>query len=97
MNETIIRPFFKRLDYSQTNDVGRFWPLRTSRNDGRVVLDPERRFGQPLDAETGVPTDVIQKAVTAGDGQDVKTVARWFDIPVEAVKAAMKFEKSLSS
>ncbi len=94
----IIRPFFKRLDYLSTNDVGRFWPLRTSSNNsGRIVLDPERRYGQPLDADTGVPTEAIRQAVTAGDGQDAKTVARWFDIPLEAVKAAMKFEKSLSS
>lgn len=93
----IIRPFFKRLDYLSTNDAGRYWPLRTSsRNSGRIVLDPERRFGQPLDSETGVSTEAIRQAVTAGDGQDVKTVARWLDIPVEAVEAAMKFEKSLS-
>jgi len=70
--------------------------LRNGRNNGRVVLDPERRFGQPLDSETGVPTEAIRRAVTAGDGQDLKSVARWFEIPVEAVKAAMNFEKSLS-
>ena len=94
--KSFVRPFFKRLDYRSTQDVGRFWPLRTGRSDGRIVLDPERRFGQPLDSETGVPTEAILKAVTAGDGQDVKSVARWFDIPLEAVKAAMKYEKSLS-
>lgn len=94
----VIRPFFKRLDYNSTQDVGRFWPLRTSsRRDGRIVLDPERRFGQPIDAETGVPIDAIWSAVTAGDGQDAKTVAKWLDIPEEAVKAAIKYERSLSS
>jgi uncharacterized protein (DUF433 family) len=96
--KSVIRPFFKRLDYLTTNDAGRYWPLRTSsRRDGRIVLDPNRRFGQPLDAETGVPTDALVKAVTAGDGQDAKTVAKWFDVPVEAVKAAIKFEKSLAT
>ena len=93
---TIIRPFFKKLEYLQ-DGIGRFWPLKSSsRNWGRVVLDPERRFGQPLDSETGVPTESIRQAVTAGKGQDVKTVAKWFVIPVEAVKAAMKYEKSLA-
>jgi uncharacterized protein (DUF433 family)/DNA-binding transcriptional MerR regulator len=92
--ETIIRPFFKKLDYSPTNGAERFWPLRRA---GRVVLDPERRFGQPIDAETGVPTRVLYDAVTAGDGQDIKAVAQWFDIPLEAVKAAIRYEKSLAT
>jgi uncharacterized protein (DUF433 family)/DNA-binding transcriptional MerR regulator len=94
---TVIRPFFKRLDYLPTQEVGLFWPLRkSSRQNGRVVLDPKRRYGQPIDSETGVPTSAITQALAAGDGQDVNTVAKWFDIPVEAVKAAIRFEKSLS-
>ncbi len=92
--KTVIRPFFKKLDYRPTNEIGLYWPLKKA---GRVVLDPNRRFGQPLDSETGVPTETLIQAVTAGDGQDVKTVAKWFDIPVEAVKAAIRFEKSLAT
>lgn len=92
--QQIIRPFFQKLDYGALNDAARYWPLQKS---GRVVLDPDRRFGQPIDAETGVPTRAIYEAVTAGDGQDVKAVASWFEIPVEAVKAAMRFEKSLAT
>lgn len=91
---TIIRPFFKKLDYGGTADLERFWPMKKS---GRVVLDPLRRFGQPIDSETGISTHTIFEAVNAGDGQDEKVVARWFDIPLEAVKAAIKFEKSLAS
>lgn len=91
---TIIRPFFRQLEYGATNDVAEFWPLK---KQGRIVLDPTRRFGQPIDSETGVSTAAIVSAVTAGDGQDVKIVARWFDIPLEAVKAAIRFEKSLAT
>jgi hypothetical protein len=40
---------------------------------------------------------VLAKAVAAGGGQDVRDVAKWFDVPLEAVKAAVKFEKSLAS
>jgi uncharacterized protein (DUF433 family) len=90
-----IRPMFRKLEYSG-DGVGRFWPLHTKRTTGRVVLDPHRQFGQPIDAETGVSTAVIANAVAAGDGQDVKTVAKWFEIPVEAVRAAIRFERSLA-
>lgn len=89
----IVRPFFKKLDYRPTNEAERFWPMRKS---GRVVLDPSRRFGQPIDAETGVPTRTIFDAVRAGAGQDERQVARWLDIPIEAVKAAVRFERSLA-
>ena len=36
------------------------------------------------------------QAVTARNGQDVKTVAKSFEIPPEAVRAAIRFEKSLA-
>jgi uncharacterized protein (DUF433 family)/DNA-binding transcriptional MerR regulator len=89
----VIRPFFKKLDYRGTNEAERFWPLQKR---GRIVLDPTRRFGQPIDDPTGVPTSAIVQALNAGDGQDVPKVANWFDIPPEAVKAAIRFEKSLA-
>jgi len=89
----VIRPFFKKVDYHGTHEIERFWPLYRS---GRVVSDPTRRFGQPIDAPTGVPTEALLQAVNAGDGQDVHIVAEWFDIPVDAVKAAVRFELSLA-
>lgn len=92
--EQIIKPFFRRLEYGRTDDLQRYWPLEKS---GRVVLDPARRFGQPIDAQTGVPVEAITTALKAGNGQDAKTVAKWFGVPLEAVKAAITFDRSLAS
>lgn len=86
---SIIKPFFKRLEYGQS-DAMRYWPLLKS---GRVVLDPMRSLGQPIDSKTGIPTKAIFDAVQAGQSQ--KMVSKWFDIPVAAVRQAVKFEKSL--
>jgi uncharacterized protein (DUF433 family)/DNA-binding transcriptional MerR regulator len=91
--EQIIKPFFRKLEYGR-KDVMRYWPQET---DGRVVLDPERRFGQPIDAETGVPAVALAQAVKADKRHDVSKVAKWFDVPKEAVQAAVSFEKSLTS
>ena len=91
---TLIKPFFKKLDYRSTADIERFWPMKKS---GRVVLDPSRRFGQPIDSDSGISTDVIFQAVNAGGGQDVIVVAKWFDIPPEAVQGAVRFERSLAT
>jgi uncharacterized protein (DUF433 family) len=91
--ERFIKPFFRKIEY-RTRESLRYWPLEQS---GRIVLDPDRRFGQPIDAETGVPTDAMLKALRAGGGQDAKTVANWLNVPVEAVRAAIRFDKSLST
>ncbi len=95
--EKICRPFFKKLDYrqddpkdNQDNPI-RFWPLN---KNGRVVLDPQRHFGKPIDAPTGVPTQALYLAVKAGEDQS--TVATWFNVPYAAVAAAVKFEESLA-
>jgi len=92
--QSIIKPFFRKIEYRDDTEAMRFWPLN---RNGRVVLDPARRFGQPIDAETGVPTAALAKAVKAGGGQDVHEVADWFQVPLEAVKAAISFENTLAT
>ncbi len=91
--EKILRPFFKKLEYGKNFDLVRFWPLSKT---GRVVLDPTRKFGKPIDAETGVPTKTIVDALKAGSGQSPAVVARWLDIPIAAVRKAAEFERSLA-
>jgi uncharacterized protein (DUF433 family) len=89
--DQILRPFFKKLEYGR-EDVVRYWPLDTT---GRIVLDPKRRFGKPIDSLTGVPTNALFHVIEAGDSEDA--VAAWFNVPIEAVRAAVAFEKSLVS
>jgi len=89
----IMRPFFRKLDYGVDGEsVLRFWPRHKR---GRVLIDPRRRFGQPIDAETGVPTSAIYDVHMAGSGQKPAIVAWWLGIPIAAVNAAIAFEKSL--
>ena len=92
--ETIIRPFFRKLEYHGNNEVERYWPLEKK---GRIVLDPMRMHGQPIDAETGIPVETILNSLHAGGGQDEHSVANWLGIPAEAVQAAITFEKTLAT
>jgi uncharacterized protein (DUF433 family) len=87
----IMRPFFRKLDYG-TSEISRYWPLNKR---GRVVLDPNRGFGRPIDALTGIPTKTLFQAVRADGSHSVKKVAKWFDVPEAAVRAAVRFEQSL--
>jgi uncharacterized protein (DUF433 family) len=89
--DQVCRPFFKKLEY-EGGSLARFWPLGTAH---RVVVDPQRHFGQPIDSPTGVPTRALYKAVKAGDATSV--VATWFDVPKAAVAAAVAFEESLTA
>lgn len=90
--DRVVRPFFRKLDYYNEESVLRYWPMERS---GRVVLDPQRAFGKPIDAETGIPTEVLFDALIAGEGQDAAAVAEWFEVPKEAVIAAAIYERSL--
>jgi uncharacterized protein (DUF433 family) len=90
----ILRPFFRKLEYNSTEDISRFWPLGKRR---RVVLDPCRQFGQPIDNSTGMRTRILYEAVMAGGGQSVAKVADWYGVPQSAVRAAVEFEKSLKT
>ncbi|HUY91078.1 MAG TPA: MerR family transcriptional regulator [Pirellulales bacterium] len=92
--DEIVKPFFKKLEFRGTQDVVRFWPLEKK---GRVVLDPKRKFGKPIDAESGIPTKAIYDAICAGGGQDAREVAKWLEIPIQAVHAAIAFEQSLGA
>ena len=89
--ERIARSFFRNVEYD-AGWAARYWPLG---REGRIVLDPARSFGQPIDAETGVPTGVLFAAVHAGQGQSDVLVADWFEIPIAAVEAAVRYEAAL--
>ncbi len=89
--ETVVRAFFRKIDY-QDEAALRFWPLE---HGGRVVLDPQRAFGRPIDAETGIATETLFDAVMAGDGQSPAEVAAWFNAPIAAVEAAVTYERML--
>jgi uncharacterized protein (DUF433 family) len=85
----IIAPFLQDLDY-EGDEARSYWPRgRTS----RIVIDRARSFGKPIDNETGIPTFALYEAHLAGDS--IEEVARWYHVPVEAVQAAVEYEKSL--
>ena len=91
--DQIIKPFFRKIEYGK-QDAMRYWPLEM---DGLVVLDPERRFGQPIDSQTGIPTATLANAVSIDPRHDVDGIAKWFGVSRKAVNAAVSFENSLRS
>ena len=55
-----------------------------------VVLDPERRFGEPMDPETGIPTASLAEAYHAERG-NLTEAAGWFGTSRKAIRDAVAF------
>jgi uncharacterized protein (DUF433 family) len=81
----IIERYLRGLEFEE--DVAARWFPHGSR---RVVLDPERRFGQPITTREGVPTLVLAKTYKAE--QSFAKVARWYQVEIASVRAAVEFE-----
>lgn len=84
--ERIVAPSFVDLDFD-ADAASRWWLLPKKRS---IVLDPARSFGQPIVAETGVPTVRLAQAVKA-EGS-VERVAKLFELRPSIVRDALKFE-----
>lgn len=59
----------------------------------QVVLDPQRQFGQPVIDHYGISTELLFRE--AREFESETYLARIYDIPRSAVKAALRYEASL--
>lgn len=88
----IIDPSLRDLQFGADGGAVRWWPL--SREKG-VMLDPQHSFGQPVVADGLVPTRTLADAVTA-EGSAEK-VASLYEVSVQAVRNALRFEQRLAA
>lgn len=86
---------FKRIVESSLKGVefdgiapSRWWPIS---KDRKILVDPQRSFGQPIEAETGIPTATLAAAVRA-EGS-VEAASRLWQVPAQAIKRAVRFEE----
>lgn len=90
--KTIVeRSLFEGIEFEH-EQAARWFP---SWAGGKIVLDPKRSFGQPILSREGVPTEILAKAAQVEESAAV--VAKWYDVPIPAVKAAVAFEKRLAA
>lgn len=89
--EKVLAPVLRSVDF-EDDYARRWWPEGRS---GRVVVDPARAFGRPIDETTGVPTWTLANAATV-EGS-IKAAARAFEVPEVAVRSAVSFEAKLAA
>ncbi len=89
--DSLARPFFRKIEYRELQPL-RYWPNGT---DGYIVLDPERSFGKPIAARSGVPTAALYEM--ARGGETVQSIADWYRVDCEAVEEAISYEMTLKA
>ena len=87
--DELVHPYLKASVDFDIEFASRYWPLG---RDARVVMDPTRAFGKPIDAPTRVPTRLLYLA--SDQGNRMEDAARTYDVPLEAVARAVTFEAS---
>jgi uncharacterized protein (DUF433 family)/DNA-binding transcriptional MerR regulator len=91
--EFIVPSLMKGIEFDEQGQAARWHPLASEAP--LVVVDPERQFGQPVIETAGVQTSAIVDAWKAEGSVDA--VARWFEIPCNAVEQAITFEFKLAA
>lgn len=79
------------LDVLDFREDGTPWRLWLDGRDSNVIVDPARAFGRPIIDSHGVPVSTLVAAYAANDN-DVGRVSRWFDLPIEMVEAALRYD-----
>jgi uncharacterized protein (DUF433 family) len=88
---SVIAPsLFRQIVFDAEDTAIRWYPLWPRQT---VVLDPRRSFGRPI--VSNVPAETLAAAVKAERSAD--TVARWYNIPSESVRAAVEWQERLAA
>jgi uncharacterized protein (DUF433 family) len=87
--KTVVERTFKDLDL-ENDEVARWRPFH---GRASIVVDPERAFGQPIAAKSGVPTIALAESAEA-EGSAERTAAI-YDVPISIVRDAIKFEQEM--
>jgi uncharacterized protein (DUF433 family) len=91
--QAILEQFLQTgIEFSSEDLACRWWP---SGEDGHIVLDPQRYFGQPVINEIGILTSTLYQAYNTE--KDFKIVADWYEVSTQFVKIAVEYEESLSA
>lgn len=84
----IIERSLSNLEYDGAGSPSLWWPMGKS---GSVVVDPTRSFGQPIEAETSIPTAALAAAAKVEGSQ--QAAARAWGVSLRSVRRAVEFEE----
>jgi uncharacterized protein (DUF433 family) len=83
----IIERSLTNLEMDDEGIPARWWPLGRAK---KILVDPTRAFGQPIEVDSGVPATVLAAAAKA-EGS-VEAAARAWRVPVASIRRAVEFD-----
>ena len=86
----MLEQSLSNIEYDDAGAPSLWWPLGRA---GSVIMDPARSFGQPIEAETSVPTATLAAAARAEGSAE--NAARAWSVPLRAVRRAVEFEQQM--
>ena len=87
--QRVIEPTFKELEFDAAGEPV-LWRIAPG-----IVLDPHRAFGQPVEAESGIPAEILADALIA-EGS-IGSAARVYGVSERAVRRAADFVNQSAS
>lgn len=82
---SIIDPILKDVVFDDEGAPAAWWPAGQAK---KIIIDPARAFGQPIDSESSVPVAIL---ANAGKRHGVDLAAKSYDVSRTAVRRAMDF------
>ena len=89
--KSIIDPILKTVDFDEAGEPTLWWPQGRR---AKVVLDPTRSFGQPIDSASSVPTSILAASARV---EGISGTAHAYDVAPASVRRAVEFEAQLAA
>jgi uncharacterized protein (DUF433 family) len=80
------------IDFSSIMEASMWWPLG---KDRQVVVDPSRRFGEAIVADSGVPTAVLNNTYVAEGSYDA--VCYWYGVSELEARDAVEYQQRIEA
>ena len=83
---SILDPLLKDVEMDDMGLPAQWWPRGRTK---KILIDPQRAFGQPIDEESNVPTAILAEAAKY---HGIDAAARDYEVPRSAIRRAVEFE-----
>lgn len=86
-NLSLIKQFFIKLDFNSDDLASKYYPLGKEKS---ILVDPERKFGQPVFKTHNTFPDILYSHYKAGDSMDY--IAAIYELDKADVKDAIAYK-----
>ena len=90
--EAVMR-YLREMEWGGDRYVARWWPGAPEARAGVVVIDPDRAFGAPVIAGTGIKTEDLFDRFSAGE--PIEDLAKDYRLTFTQVEGAIRMEARL--